>query len=242
MDKLGEPFPDCHSDSSYWGLLLLDDKTDTKFLFWFVSSEVSANTRARFFSVILKIALQCLLMCVPPTNDVSTWVLSAALVGSSLKASPSIPVGTVRPNPLLPFKWCPVAWACPSWIQAASTHFWEVTFHETKVQSVFDPSWGAERAWTQWLADLRRAVFLPGKEGTYQQATLRTRCVQAQAKHSTGSQPQFLSSRPKTLRDDSCLWWKKEVCSLFARDAPDGFWSMPNSGWGTRPPILTSKH
>lgn len=62
VDKLGAF--DCHSDSSYWGLLLLDDKTDTKFLFWFVSSEVSANTRARFFSVILKkIALRCLLMC-----------------------------------------------------------------------------------------------------------------------------------------------------------------------------------
>lgn len=60
--------------------MLLDDKVDTKFLFWFVSSEVSANTPARFFSVILKIALQCLLMCVPPTNDVSTRVLSAALL------------------------------------------------------------------------------------------------------------------------------------------------------------------
>lgn len=34
----------CHPDSSYRGLLLLDDKVYTKFLFCFFSSEVAANT------------------------------------------------------------------------------------------------------------------------------------------------------------------------------------------------------
>lgn len=123
-----------------------------------------------------------------PTHKLwSTQVLSACF----LKVFLSTPVGMGRLDPfLLLLTWCPVAWAWPSWVQRAPTHFFEGTFLETHLL-VVQKGAGLGYGVRWWVAGwLRGGVFISGEEGTFSAAeNWREKFTSTRRSTGRGAQP-----------------------------------------------------